>query len=134
MNKITKFSLKNALAIIIVVIMIVAGGFYSATQLSRESMPDITIPIVSVATVYPGAAPGDVYKDVTKPIENAMRGVQGVKTVTAQSNDSFSMVVGEFSYSADMDKVEQNVNKALEGVDLPDRAVAPTVSRMSMSS
>lgn len=134
MNKITKFSLKNALAIIIVVIMIAAGGFYSATQLNRESMPDITIPIVSVATVYPGAAPGDVYKDVTKPIEGALRSVQGVKNVTAQSNDSFSMVIGEFSYSSDMDKVEQGVNKALESVDLPDRAVKPTVSRMSMSS
>lgn len=134
MNKITKFSLKNALAIIIVVIMIAAGGFYSASQLNRESMPDITIPIVSVATVYPGAAPGDVYKDVTKPIETALRSVPGVKNVTAQSNDSFSMVVCEFGYSEDMDKVEQNVNKALDTVDLPERAVAPKVARMSMSS
>ena len=134
MNNITKFSLKNTLAIIIIVLMVALGGFYSATQLNKESMPDITIPIVSVATPYPGASPRDVYKDVTKPIETALRGVQGVKNVTAQSNDSFSMVVAEFSYSVDMDKVEQNVNKAIDGVKLPERAVASTVSRMSMSS
>lgn len=134
MNHITRFSLKNALAVIIIVVMIAAGGFYSASQLNRESMPDITIPIVSVATPYPGASPSDVYKDVTKPIETALRGVRGVNTVTAQSGDSFSMVIAEFGYSDDMDKVEQNVNKALATVKLPERAVTPTVSRMSMSS
>lgn len=134
MNHITRFSLKNALAVIIIVVMIAAGGFYSASQLNRESMPDITIPIVSVATPYPGASPSDVYKDVTKPIETALRGVRGVNAVTAQSGDSFSMVIAEFGYSDDMDKVEQNVNKALATVKLPERAVTPTVSRMSMSS
>lgn len=134
MNHITRFSLKNALAVIIIVVMIAVGGFYSASQLNRESMPDITIPIVSVATPYPGASPSDVYKDVTKPLETALRGVRGVKNVTAESGDSFSMVIAEFGYSDDMDKVEQNVNKALATVKLPERAVTPTVSRMSMSS
>lgn len=134
MHKITQFSLKNALAIIIVVIMIVAGGLYATTQLNRESMPDVTIPIVSVATVYPGAAPDDVYNDVTKPIETALQGVPGVKDVTAQSNDSFSMVVAQFGYNIDMDKVEQNVNKAVASVKLPDRAQTPKVARLSMSS
>lgn len=134
MNKITRFSLKNALAIIIVVIMIAAGGLYSASQLNRESMPDITIPIVSVATVYPGAAPDDVYNKVTKPLETALRGVKGVKSVTAQSNDSFSMIITEFGYSEDMDKAEQNIEKAVQAVKLPDLAQTPSVSRLSMSS
>lgn len=134
MNKITRFSLKNALAIIIIVVLIAAGGWYSASQLNRETMPDITIPIISVATPYPGAAPKDVYNDVTKPIETALRSVKGVKNVTAESDDSFSMVVAEFGYSDDMDKVGQNVNKALSGMTLPDMAVKSTVTRMSMSS
>ncbi len=134
MDRITRFSLKNAAAIILIAVLITAGGLWSALQLKKETMPDISIPVVAVVTPYPGAAPGDVYDNVTEPMEQALRGVAGVKRVSAQSNDSVSMVVTEFSFSEDMEKAEQNVTKAIQTVKLPDNAIAPKVSRITFGS
>ncbi|HSK48718.1 MAG TPA: efflux RND transporter permease subunit [Coriobacteriia bacterium] len=134
MDRITRFSLKNGAAIVILAILVMVGGLYSAMSLSKESMPDVNIPIVAVVTPYPGAAPQDVYDNITDPVEKALRGVAGVKQVSAQSGDSVSMVVAEFSYSQDMEKAEAEVNKALAGVKVPDNALKPTVSRISFGS
>jgi len=134
MDAITKFSLKNAAAVILVALLVTAGGIWSAGQLKKETMPDIDIPVVAVVTVYPGAAPQDVYDDITDPVEKAMRGVAGIDKVTAQSGDSVSMVIAQFSYSQDMDAAEADVNKVLQSVKLPDNAIAPKVSRISFGS
>ena len=134
MDRITRFSLKNAAAVILLVVLVSAGGLWSALQLKKETMPDIAIPIVAVVTPYPGAAPGDVYDQVTKPLEKALRGVDGIERVSAQSNDSVSIVITEFSFSQDMDEAERNVNKVLATVKLPETTIAPTVSRISFGS
>jgi HAE1 family hydrophobic/amphiphilic exporter-1 len=134
MDWLTRFSLKNAAAVILVAVLVTGGGLWSAAQLKRETMPDINIPVVAVVTVYPGAAPPDVYDKVTKPMEKAMRGVAGVKTVSGQSNDSASIVVAEFSFSQDMDKAETDISKAIQTVKLPDNVVAPKISRISFGS
>ncbi len=134
MDRITRFALKNAAAIVIVALLLVAGGIYSASQLKRETMPDINIPVIAVVTPYPGAAPNDVYTNITKPMEQALNGVDGVEKVQSDSADSVSAVVTQFSFSADMDKAEQNVKKAIEGVKLPENAVAPQIKRISFGS
>ena len=93
MDRITRFSLRNSAAVILVALLVTLGGLWSAGQLKKETMPDINIPIVAVVTPYPGAAPADVYDNVTDPIEKALRGVAGVKRVSATSGDSVSAVV-----------------------------------------
>ncbi|MDZ4169718.1 MAG: efflux RND transporter permease subunit [Coriobacteriia bacterium] len=134
MDRITRFSLKNSAAVILVALLVTLGGMWSASQLKRETMPDISIPVVAVVTPYPGAAPGDVYDNVTEPLEQALRGVPGVKRVSAQSQDSVSVVVAEFSFSEDMDEAETNVNKILDTVKLPENSIAPKVNRISFGS
>ncbi len=134
MDRITRFSLKNAAAIVLLAVLVTLGGLWSATQLKRETMPDISIPIVAVVTPYPGAAPQDVYDNVTEPLEQALRGVPGVKRISAQSQDSVSVVVAEFSFSEDMDEAEANVSKAIAPVKLPENSVAPKINRISFGS
>jgi len=134
MDRITRFSLRNSAAVILLAVLVTLGGLWSAGQLKKETMPDINIPIVAVVTPYPGAAPGDVYDNVTDPVEKALRGVEGVKQVSATSGDSVSVAVAEFSFSEDMDKAEQNVAKALQPVKLPENAIDPKVSRISFGS
>lgn len=78
MNKFTDFSLKNAAAIIIISFILLLAGTFSASTLKQESMPDISLPIVFISTVYP-APPKDVMDNVTKVIEKRVVGVEGVK-------------------------------------------------------
>ncbi len=134
MNLITGFSLRNAAVVVLIAVLITAGGLYSASELQRETMPDVTIPIVAIITPYPGAAPADVADKVTGPMESAIMGVPGVKGVDSVSNDSVSIIVAEFGYSQDMEKAESGIQDALGGVELPETALEPITSRVSMGS
>jgi multidrug efflux pump subunit AcrB len=133
-DRITQFALKNAAVVVIVALLLLGGGIYSATQLKKETMPDVNIPVVAIVTTYPGAAPNDVYDNVTKPIEQAVQGVAGVQKRQSTSADSVSVVVVQFGFSADMDKAENDVKKAIEGVKLPENALAAQVKRISFGS
>lgn len=134
MALLTRFSLKNAAVVMLAAILILVGGLYSAGQLKRETMPDVTIPIVAIVTPYPGAAPTDVDAKVTEPLEQAIAQIDGIQSTSAVSNDSVSIVVAEFSYSADMDEAEAEVQKAIDAVELPETALTPTTNRVSMGS
>ena len=85
MYLLTRFSLKKAPIIIMLVLLVVAGGVYSARQLKSELLPNIDFPVVSVVAVYPGAAPDDVRRDVTEPIEKAVAGTANLKTLSSVS-------------------------------------------------
>ncbi|MDO8962903.1 MAG: efflux RND transporter permease subunit [Coriobacteriia bacterium] len=130
----TKFSIRNAAAVLILCILVSAGGLYSASLLKQEQMPDVSIPIVAVVTIYPGASPNDVLKDVTKPVEDSLSGVAGIKNVNSTSAESMSMVIAQFDYSQDMEKAKQAVSDAVGKVKLPAMAVAPQISRLSFGS
>lgn len=63
MKKIINFSLNNKFAIWILTIIVVVAGLYSGFNMKQETMPDITLPNVSVMTTYPGAAPDEVAEE-----------------------------------------------------------------------
>ncbi len=134
MDRITRFSLKNSAVIVMATLMVTAGGFWSATQLKKETMPDVTIPIVAIVTPYPGAAPADVHAKITEPIEKAISSVEGLKTVQSSSSDSVSIVVAEFGYSADMDQAESDLIDMIDMVDFPETALDYSTTRVSMGS
>ncbi len=134
MDRITHFSLKNAAVVIMAAIMVMVGGLYSASQLKKETMPDVSIPIVAIVTPYPGAAPADVHDKVTSPIEQAIDAIDGLKTVQSTSSDSVSVVVAEFSYSSDMEQAETDINEVLKSLELPENVLESTTSRVSMGS
>ncbi|WP_234123735.1 efflux RND transporter permease subunit [Clostridium hydrogenum] len=134
MNRLTKFSLKNVFVIFLIIILITVGGLYSAKTINMESMPNISIPVVTAVTVYPGASPEQVDNDISSPIQKAISGAKGIQDVKTTSNENVSIVVAEFDYSADMDKAEKDVEDAVNKVKLPDSAQKPTISRISMGS
>lgn len=135
MSKIfTKFAIRNGAAVLILCLLVSALGIYSATLLKQEQMPDVSIPIVAVVTIYPGASPADVLNDVTKPLEDSLSGVAGIKNVNSTSAESMSMIVAQFDYSQDMEKAKAAISEAVAKVALPANTVAPKVSRISFGS
>ena len=66
MKSIVNFVMKNKLAVWLLTFIITAAGLYSGTQMKLETIPDITIPIVSVTTILPGATPDQVATDIIR--------------------------------------------------------------------
>ncbi|WP_186575811.1 efflux RND transporter permease subunit [Aquibacillus kalidii] len=134
MKKIINFSLNNKFAIWILTIMVTAAGLYAGLNMKQETMPDITLPNVSVITTYPGAAPGEVASELTEPIEQKLQNLSGVKMVTSSSLANASSVQIEFDFDKDMDQAAEEVEDALSNIALPDGANDPQVSRLSLNA
>jgi hydrophobic/amphiphilic exporter-1 (mainly G- bacteria), HAE1 family len=134
MSFLTRFSLKNASAIVILCLLIVFGGIYSTTKIRQETMPDMNFPIVSVITAYPGAAPNDVRNNITKPYENLILGIEGIETVSSTSSENISAIIVQFDFSANMDDAQRKVEEAVKAVKLPDGAMETKVSRFNFNS
>ncbi|AZB42582.1 efflux RND transporter permease subunit [Bacillus sp. FJAT-42376] len=122
MNFLTKFSLRNAVAVFIISFLLILGGLYSFTQLKVDLLPNIEFPQVSVEAVYPGASPDDVSEQVTSKLEDEFKGIDGVKSVTSSSYESVGIINLEFPFNTDIDKVEDQINTLIGEANLPDTA------------
>ena len=134
MKKIINFSLNNKFAIWILTIMVVIAGLYSGLNMKQETVPDITLPNVSVMTVYPGASPDEIVEDVTEPIEQRLQNLEGLEIMSSSSLANASSVQLEFDFDKDMDKATDEVNDALADLSLPENAEDPDVSRLSIDA
>ncbi|MEK3750337.1 efflux RND transporter permease subunit [Paenibacillus sp. FSL E2-8871] len=134
MKSLINFSLRNKFAIWLLTIIIVFAGLYSGLTMKQETLPNISIPYLSVTTIYPGAAPEGVVNDVSKPLEQKLRNVDGVKTITSTSLENASSIQIEFDYGTNLDNATAAVREALNEVSLPDNVQKPSISRFSLSS
>jgi len=134
LKSIIRFSLNNKFALWILTLLVLFAGLYSGMNMKMETLPDITVPIVSVTTVLPGAAPEEVMEKITKPIEQRTRNLKGVKVISSTSYENASSVVIEYSYETDMEKAEAEVKNILSEIKLPTGTQAPSVSRISLNA
>ncbi len=113
---ITRISIKNPVFATMVMVGITVLGLFSYARLRVEQMPDVTLPFVLILTNYPGAAPEAVEVDVTKPIENAVNQVSGVKLIRSNSLENTSQVFVEFRLSTSYAQAMQDVRDKIATV------------------
>ncbi|RUT41780.1 efflux RND transporter permease subunit [Paenibacillus anaericanus] len=134
MKNLIQFSLRNKFAIWLLTIIVTAVGIYSGLTMKQETIPNINVPFLSVTAIYPGAAPEGVVKDITKPLEQRLRNVDGVKTLTSTSMENAASLFIEFKYDTNLDNATAALREALNDVKLPDGAQKPQITRFSMNS
>ncbi|THF78038.1 efflux RND transporter permease subunit [Cohnella fermenti] len=134
MRSIIKFSLNNKFALWMITVIVLFAGLYSGMNMKQESMPNLSLPYLSVTAIYPGASPEAVVEQVTAPLEQKLKNVEGVKNVTSTSLENASSIMIEFNFGQDMTNATNNVKEAIEGVDLPDSVNAPSVAKFSINS
>ncbi|MDH5596888.1 MAG: efflux RND transporter permease subunit, partial [Candidatus Peregrinibacteria bacterium] len=128
------FIFKRRMAIMLGLIFLITG-VYSFFNIPRESNPEVKIPLGMVTTVYPGASPQEVAKQVTFKIEQKLKTLSDVKNMSSSSSEGVSGVVVEFEADADLDasirKLKDKVDEAKVG--LPRDAEDPVVMELSFS-
>ncbi|MFC5702691.1 efflux RND transporter permease subunit [Cohnella faecalis] len=133
MNWLTRISLKNSVAVVILCILILGYGLYSATQIKQQTLPDLEFPAVFVQVVQPGASTEEMETEVTKPLEESLKSIQGYESLTSTSSENFANIAIQFPFGSDMDKLFNDIESALDKVSLPDKAEA-TVKRLSANT
>ena len=128
-----KYSVKKPFTILVAVILVLVLGFVSLTGIQTDLLPSMNLPYLLVMTTYPGASPEQVEADVTQPLENSLSTLNGVKNVTSQSNENYSLIFLEYQDDTDMDSAMVKASTAVNqlGDALPDMASTPTLIEIS---
>jgi HAE1 family hydrophobic/amphiphilic exporter-1 len=133
MFQMTKFSLRNPIAVFLLAFLAMFGGLYATTTYKQEAMPDISIPVLFVTAAYPGAAPQEVQNDVTIPLEKALKNVEGVQTVSSTAATNIATVTLLFDYSADVEEKKKLTEDILATLKLPTGVDTPKVNALSFT-
>lgn len=105
----TKVSIQNPVFATMVMVGLMVLGIFSYKGLGLENMPNVESPGVWMEVMYPGASPEIVENDITKPVENVVNTISGVKRIMASSYEGRAGIWIEFHLSVNGDKVLQEV-------------------------
>jgi hydrophobic/amphiphilic exporter-1 (mainly G- bacteria), HAE1 family len=130
---ITELSIKRPTLVVVVFTVLGVLGLFSYFQLNYELLPKMSIPVVTIMTVYPGASPYEVENNVSKIIEDAVSGIDKIDNVRSSSLEGLSLVIIEFKQDANIDFVVQDASRKVNAIlaSLPTDAKQPTVSKIA---
>jgi hydrophobic/amphiphilic exporter-1 (mainly G- bacteria), HAE1 family len=126
---VVEFSIKRRVTVTMIAIAVVIFGLVAFTRLPINLLPDISYPSLTVETRFPGAAPEEVESLVTRPIEEMVGIVSGVRRLTSVSRPGLSQVTLEFEWGRNMDFAALDVRQKLELLALPRETQKPLVLR-----
>ncbi len=121
------FITTRPVAILMVFMAAVVFGWLSYRRLPVTLMPELSYPTLTVRTEYPGAAPEEVENDVSRPIEEQVGVIGGLKKLSSISRAGVSDVVLEFAWDTKMSEATQDVLEKLDLVFLPEEAERPLI-------
>ncbi len=130
---ITEIAIKRPSLIIVIFLVLGILGLISYSKLSYELIPKFSAPIIFISTIYPGASPAEVENNLTKPIEDAVSGVEKISGMRSTSFEGLSSVIIEFKQNAKIDLSLQEVQRKLNAIQatLPADAKAPVISKFA---
>lgn len=128
------FWLRQWRTTLLVLILLILIGSYSAYQIPKESYPEINMGMITVTTVYPGASAGDINDLITEKIEDQIKNIEGIDKITSKSLDSVSSILANLDNDADSDEIASKIQDAIKKVNLPADAEDPTVTQVDTSS
>lgn len=132
----TYLALKNKTTVYILTAMLVFFGIFSYNKMPRELMPEIVVPYIFIQTTYPGNSPVDIENLITRPIEQELKGMKGIKKVSSASYQDVSIIVVEFNTTVKvkdaLDDTKDRVDKSIS--ELPnDLITEPMVTDIDFS-
>ncbi len=129
-------SIKRPVFATMVIVSFVVLGAVSMTRLGIDLFPEVNFPFVNVSVVYPGAGPEEVETLVTRPIEDAVAGINGVKRVISTSTEGFSRVGIELRLEVDPQAATAEVREKVAAIRerLPEQIKDPTIQRFDVAA
>ncbi len=123
-----RFAIQRPIAVMAAVIMAVLFGLVALKTIPIQLAPDVSRPVISITTNWPGAAPAEVEREILNPQEEAMKGLEGLQNMEGSAEDGRARLTLEFSVEQDMDKALLLVANRLDRVGgYPDEAGEPTL-------
>lgn len=128
-----KLSVKKPMTIFVAVIVVIVLGIVSVFKMTPDLLPNIDFPYAIILTTYPGQTPETVESVVTKPLEQSLSTIDGVKTITSTSSDNYSMLTLEFEDGTNMDTATVDMRGNLDTIKdaWPDGVGSPYLMKIN---
>lgn len=113
----------------LLMIVLIAGGFYFASTIKQEVFPEFQLDLVTVSVPYPGSSPEEVEQGIILAVEEAIRGLEGIKEITATASEGRGMVTAELEEGSDQQRIYQDIKQEIDRITtFPEDAEEPEVS------
>ncbi|WP_022720277.1 efflux RND transporter permease subunit [Rhodopseudomonas sp. B29] len=131
---VSSWSIRHPLPSIVFSIILLALGWISFTKLAVTRLPSADIPVISVAVAQFGAAPAELEAQVTKTVEDAVSGVEGVRHIASSITDGLSVTTIQFALETNTDRALNDVKDAVTRVrsNLPQNVTEPLIQRVDV--
>jgi HAE1 family hydrophobic/amphiphilic exporter-1 len=135
LGKWSSFFIDRKRVTFLLIISILAWGILAYRDMPQEVNPEVTIPMVAIQTIYPGASPDEVESLVTDKIENKISSVDAVKTIKSTSGLGYSMITVEFDDAESLDEHYSNLKDQVSQAEteIPSDAETPVVQDFKTS-
>lgn len=136
MASLSNLSINRPVLAIVMSIIIVLFGVIGISLLGIREYPSVDPPVISVRTSYVGANADVIEAQITEPLEEAINGIQGIKSMNSTSNDGTSSITVEFDVGGDLEAAANDVRDKVAGAqrNLPPDAEPPVVSKADADS
>ncbi len=131
----TRLAVHRPVTTLMACLIVAILGTDALTKLSIDLMPDVTLPVVSITTVYEGASPQEVETVLTRPLEQALGAVQGVERLTSTSLEGSSVIRAQFAWGTNLDSAMADMRARIERIRefLPDQIESPYIERYDVA-
>jgi len=133
MRQFIALAVRRRVTVVMAALAVGAFGMVGYQRLPIELFPDISYPSVTVQTDFPDTAPQEVENLITRPVEEAVGVLRGLKSIHSVSRPGVSEVTLEFDWDTDMDLLSMEVREKLDQLILPEEAEQPIVLRFDPS-
>lgn len=134
--KMSAWAIRNPIPVVVAMIGLSLAGIAAYLMLPVKRFPNVEFPIVMVTVTQQGAAPSEMEQQITRPVEDALTGIAGLRHTSSTVVLGASTTTAEFEIGSDMQKAMEDVRTAVERTRpiLPQGIDAPSVQRIDMSS
>ncbi len=134
--KLADVSIKRPVFATMMIFALIVLGLFSYTKLNIDEFPDVDIPVVTIATVLPGAGPEQIETDVTKKIEDAVNTIGGIDHIASTSQEGLSIITIQFKLEVDGKQAATEVREKIAAIraNLPDDTKDPVIQRFDPAS
>lgn len=123
---------RNSIASNLLMIILIGGGLWSAAAMQKEVFPQFQLDIVEVSVGYPGAAPSEVEQGILRPVEEAIRGVEGIREISSRAREGSGQVTIELVAGEQRMKAFQDIDQAISRIrTFPEQIEQPEVRLQS---
>lgn len=123
---------RNSIAVNLLMLVLLAGGIFTMYNIQKEVFPEFQLDFVEVSVAYPGASPAEVEQGILQPVEEAVRGVQGIKEVVSEASEGSGEITIELVAGTERMKAFQDIDQAINRIrTFPDDIEQPEVRLQS---